>query len=88
MRRRAQRSTQCDGVVTASATDNYKKWDVVNGPLQMPNAATGSGLATGMINHISVVNPPANAAFPNETHRVIISTPNVAFIAFEYFVPR
>jgi frataxin-like iron-binding protein CyaY len=48
--------TQCDGVAMASASDEYKKWKTVAGPLQMPTAASGDGLPSSLINDIAVVN--------------------------------
>lgn len=67
--------TQCDGVAFAAASDNYKKWTVIDGPFQMPNVGTGQGMSTSLVNHIAVVDPPNNVAMNGETGRVIIPTP-------------
>ena len=56
--------TQCDGVVFASASDNYKKWTVVAGP-KMPTTGTGDGLPSSIINDITVA----------QGDRIIVSTP-------------
>ena len=47
--------TQCDGVAIGSPADNYKSWRVVPGPQHLSNAATGSGLPSGLINCLLVV---------------------------------
>ena len=46
--------TQCDGIAVGSPDDNYKTWRVTPGPQQMPNAATGRGLPSGLINALLV----------------------------------
>jgi len=46
--------TQCDGIAQASPDDGYKTWRVTPGPRQMPNAAAGSGLPSGLINALLV----------------------------------
>ncbi len=46
--------TQCDGIAIGSPTDSYKTWRVTPGPKRMPNAATGSGLPSGLINALLV----------------------------------
>jgi sugar lactone lactonase YvrE len=47
--------TQCDGIAVGSPVNDYKTWRVTPGPKQMPNAATGSGLPSGLINALLVV---------------------------------
>ncbi len=47
--------TQCDGIAMATAADGYKKWRTTAGSLYMPNAAVGEGLASGLINQVSVI---------------------------------
>ena len=51
--------TQCDGVAMADAADNYKKWRVAAGPLQMPNASGGTGFSTNLVSGITSYNLPA-----------------------------
>ena len=46
--------TQCDGIAIASPDDNYKTWRIVPGPSQMPNAASGDGLPSALINCLLV----------------------------------
>ena len=46
--------TQCDGIAIASPSDNYKSWRVTPGPAHLPNAATGAGLPSGLINALLV----------------------------------
>ena len=47
--------TQCNGITMAKASDSYAKWKTSAGPLQVPNAARGSGLPSACINDITVV---------------------------------
>ena len=46
--------TQCDGIAIGSPANDYKTWRVVLGPRQLPNAATGSGLPSSLINCLLV----------------------------------
>ena len=46
--------TQCDGIAIGSPADDYKTWRTVPGPAQMPNAATGAGLPSRLINALLV----------------------------------
>lgn len=46
--------TQCDGVAVGSPADGYKTWRVTSGLAHLPNAATGSGLPSGLINALLV----------------------------------
>lgn len=46
--------TQADGIAVGSPADNYKKWRVVPGPAQPPNAPSGPGLPTGLVNCLLV----------------------------------
>ena len=50
--------TQCDGVAMASPADQYKKWKIVTGPLQMPDAMVGDGLPTNIINDVAFIDIP------------------------------
>jgi hypothetical protein len=47
--------TQCDGIAVGSPVNDYKTWRVTPGPKQLPNAATGTGLPSGLINALLVV---------------------------------
>ena len=47
--------TQCDGIAIGSPANDYHTWRVVTGPRQMPNAPTGPGLPTSLINCLLVV---------------------------------
>jgi len=47
-------ATQCDGLVIASARDNFKSWRHVAGNEQPILAPTGSGLASNVINDVKV----------------------------------
>jgi ligand-binding sensor domain-containing protein len=47
--------TQCDGIVIASPADNYKTWHVVPGPATLPNAPSGTGLPSALINCLLVM---------------------------------
>ena len=66
---------QCDGVAMADAKDNYQKWITAPGLPQMPDAPTGQGLASGLINDITMVVPPQNAVAQGESERLIAATP-------------
>ena len=46
--------TQCDGIAIGSPANGYRTWRTVPGPRQLPNAATGSGLPSGLINCLLV----------------------------------
>lgn len=46
--------TLCNGIAIGSPDDNYRVWHVVSGPTQLPNAATGYGLPTVLINCLLV----------------------------------
>ena len=46
--------TQCDGIAIASPADGYRTWRTVPGPRQLPNAATGNGLPSALINCLLV----------------------------------
>ncbi len=67
--------TQCDGIAMANAADKYQKWAVAPGLPQMPNAPTGTGLASSLINDLIVSVPPQNVLQPAETERLIVATP-------------
>jgi len=47
--------TQCDGIAIASPADGYKSWRVVPGPAFLPNAPSGTGLPSALINCLLVV---------------------------------
>ncbi len=42
--------TQCDGIAVASPADGYHSWRVVPGPASVPNAPSGTGLPSALIN--------------------------------------
>jgi len=46
--------TQCDGIAIASPADGYKSWRVVPGPAALPNAPSGTGLPSALINCLLV----------------------------------
>ena len=46
--------TQTDGILLASAADNYREWRVVRGPEAMPLTPTGTGLPSNLINDVLV----------------------------------
>ena len=46
--------TQCDGIAIASPADGYKFWRVVPGPAALPNAPSGTGLPSALINCLLV----------------------------------
>jgi len=46
--------TQCDGIAIASPSDGYKSWRVVSGPASLPNAPSGTGLPSALINCLLV----------------------------------
>ncbi len=46
--------TQCDGIAIASPADGYKSWRVVSGPKILPNAPSGVGLPSALINCLLV----------------------------------
>ena len=46
--------TQCDGIAIASPADGYKSWRVVSGPASLPNAPSGTGLPSALINCLLV----------------------------------
>jgi len=46
--------TQCDGIAIASPADGYKSWRVVPGPATLPNAPSGTGLPSALINCLLV----------------------------------
>ena len=50
--------TQCDGIATATAADQYKKWKLVGGPLQMPGEMFGDGLPSSIINEVVSMDIP------------------------------
>lgn len=47
--------TQCNGIAWASRSSHYRVWHRVVGPLHLPLAATGRGLASNLINALLVV---------------------------------
>ncbi len=47
--------TQCDGIAIGSPANDYHTWRIVTGPRQMPNAPTGTGLPSSLINCLLVV---------------------------------
>ena len=67
--------TQCDGVAMADAKDKYQKWATAPGLPEMANASTGTGLASSLINDITMVVPPQNAVAQGEAERLITATP-------------
>ena len=67
--------TQCDGIVMADAKKNYAKWIPAPGLAQMPVIATGTGLASSMINDIAMATPPNSAVIQGEAERLIVATP-------------
>ena len=67
--------TQCDGIAMADAKDKYQKWAVAAGLPQMPNAATGSGLGSSLINDMAMAIPPQNAVMQGEAERLVVATP-------------
>ena len=46
--------TQCDGIAIASPSDGYHTWRVVPGPSSLPNAPSGTGLPSALINCLLV----------------------------------
>jgi sugar lactone lactonase YvrE len=46
--------TQCDGIAIGSAAGDYKQWQLISGPDQLPNTPHGSGLPSGLINDLLV----------------------------------
>jgi len=46
--------TQCDGILIASPSDNYRSWRSDSGPSQLPNWPQGNGLGCAMVNCILV----------------------------------
>jgi hypothetical protein len=46
--------TQCDGIAISSPADGYKSWRVVSGPASLPNAPSGTGLPSALINCLLV----------------------------------
>lgn len=46
--------TQCDGIAVGSPNNNYKTWRVTPGPAALPNAASGRGLPSALINCLLV----------------------------------
>ncbi len=67
--------TQCDGIAMADAKDKYQKWAVAPGLPGMPDTSTGTGLASSLVNDITVVIPPQNAVAMGEAERLIVATP-------------
>ncbi|HWB57909.1 MAG TPA: two-component regulator propeller domain-containing protein, partial [Chthoniobacteraceae bacterium] len=67
--------TQCDGIAMADAKDKYQKWALAKGLPGMPDASTGSGLASSMINSMVMATPPPNAVAGGEAERLIVGTP-------------
>lgn len=46
--------TQADGIAIGAPASGYHAWRVVSGPARMPNAPTGTGLQSGLINCLLV----------------------------------
>lgn len=46
--------TQTEGLLIGNADTDYKQWENVRGPDAVPNAATGAGLPSNLINDILV----------------------------------
>jgi sugar lactone lactonase YvrE len=47
-------STQCDGLIMAQSSDDYKHWRQALGPNQMPTVANGTGLPSNLLNDVTV----------------------------------
>jgi len=57
--------TQCDGIAVGSPDNNYKTWRVTPGPNSLPNAASGRGLPSALINCLLVTSD--NTVFAGTT---------------------